>query len=300
MDHGHILLALLFLLTILHLVTLKLCSVKLDHRTAPLFISGWTLLGIALTWPLYGGLFTDGWAAFMAHPHLLALTVLKGVLLCYLFVVSQELMAVSLSSRHYVTPLAVGIVVVANSFLGEHLAPREFFSGLALCGLACAFFLKGHLSDLDRAGRISYAKLVVVAAGLSMLDQVVTKAANWYVLLAVSYSVVLVVGAYWNRKTPANFRTALFHRSAILAGAVYAATELVKFYQQVTINPVSVVMVTQAMTKPVILVLSALIWKERTVREQLAWGLAAFIVTLPLFMPDDVWQKLSQAVRDML
>jgi len=38
------------------------------------------------------------------------------------------------------------------------------------------------------------------------------------------------------------------------------------------------------MTKPVILLLSAMIWKERTVKEQLAWGVLAFLVTLPLFL----------------
>jgi len=52
------------------------------------------------------------------------------------------------------------------------------------------------------------------------------------------------------------------------------------------------VIITQALTKPVILVLSAVIWKERTVKEQLAWGAAAFIITLPLFLPPDIWSGL--------
>ena len=292
MDQGHFLLALLFALTILHLVTLKVCSLKLDHKTAPLFISFWTLLGLGITYPAYGHLFWEGWAKFMAAPHLLALTVVKGAVLCYLFVISQQLMQVSLSSRHYVTPLAVGIVVVSNSFFGEVLKPNELFAGLGLCALAVGFFLKGHLSDLDRAGRIAYAKLVLCSAFLTTLDHVITKETNWYVLLAVSYTVMFTVAVAWNFRSRENFKTALLHRAAILAGVLYAATELVKFYQQVTINPVTVVMITQAMTKPVILVLSAVIWKERTVREQLAWGVMAFLITLPLFLPPELWSEL--------
>lgn len=295
MTSGHVLLVLLFLLTVLHLVTLKICSVKLDHKTAPLFISVWVLLGLVALAPWYGHLLLEGWQKVWAgkdNPYLiLGLMAGKGVLLCYLFVVSQELMKVSLSSRHYVTPMAVGIVTISNGFFGEQLKPHELFSALGLCALAAAFFFRGHLSDLDTAGRRSYAKLVLCSAFLSTLDHVVTQASNWYLLLAVSYAVVLVVGIFWNRNTRENFRAALLHRNAALAGVAYAATELVKFYQQVTINPVTVVMIVQAMTKPVILVLSALIWKERTVKEQLAWGAAAFAIALPLFLPAELFSK---------
>lgn len=291
MDIGHLLLALLFGLTILHLVTLKVCSVTLDHRTAPLFISVWTLAGLAATAPLFGHLWAEGLAKFMANPAILGLTILKGGLLCYLFVLSQELMKVSLSSRHYVTPMAVGVMTVSNSFFGERLMPHELFVGFALCALAVTFFLKGHLSELDRRGRLAYAKLVLISAGLSTLDQVITRESNWYALLTVSYIVVLVMAVVWNFRTPANFRAAMLTRNAALAGILYAATELVKFYQQVTINPVTVVVITQALTKPVILVLSALIWKERTVKEQLVWGGLAFLIALPLFLPPEILSR---------
>lgn len=291
MDIGHLLLALLFGLTILHLVTLKVCSVTLDHRTAPLFISVWTLAGLAATAPLFGHLWAEGWAKFMANPAILGLTILKGGLLCYLFVLSQELMKVSLSSRHYVTPMAVGIMTVSNSFFGEKLMPHELFAGFALCALAVTFFLKGHLSELDKRGRLAYAKLVLISAGLSTLDQVITKESNWYALLTVSYIVVFVMAVVWNFRTPANFRAAMLTRNAALAGILYAATELVKFYQQVTINPVTVVVITHALTKPVILVPPALIWKERTVKEQLVWGGLAFLIALPLFLPPEILSR---------
>lgn len=292
MDYGHLLLVLLFGLTVLHLVTLKLCSVQLDHKTTPLFISLWTLAGLAVTYPVYGRLFWQGMQDFSGAPWLLGLAVIKGAVLCYLFVISQELMRVSLSSRHYVTPMAIGLLTVCNSFLGEKLAPHELFAGLGLCALACAFFFKGHLAELDKRGRMAYAQLVLCSALLGTMDQVILSGTNWYALLTVTYLVVLVVAAFWNRKSPGNFKVAVAHRSAVIAGVVYAATELVKFYQQVTINPVTVVVIVQAMTKPVILVLSALIWKERTVREQLVWGVAAFVIALPIFLPADIWSKL--------
>lgn len=286
MEFGNLLLCLLFLLTIGHLLTLKVCSVTLDHKTAPLFISGWTLLGLLCVSPVYGHLLEDGLAKYTEAPHLLFLSTLKGALLYLLFITSQELMKVSLSSRHYVTPLAVGLVAVSNSFLGEELAPNQWLAILGLFTLSAGFFFKGHLSDLSREGKIAYAKLVGLSVLLSSFDHVLTRDTNWFTLLLVSNVTLLVISLARNAGNLDVIRAAIFHKAAILAGFFYAATELVKFYQQVAINPVSVVVTVQAMTKPVILVLSALIWKERTVREQLLWGTLAFIAILPLFIGD--------------
>jgi len=123
-----------------------------------------------------------------------------------------------------------------------------------------------------------------LAVVLAVVDQIVLPRANWYSYLWVFNSVLLAVSLGMNFRQAAVLKSAALHPAAIAAGVFYMATELTKFYQMVSINPVSVVVTAQAMTKPVILVLSALIWKERTVKEQLVWGVAAFLITLPLFL----------------
>ena len=284
MDVAHLLLLLLFCLTIGHLIALKVCSQKLDPRTAPLFISGWTLIGLAATAPVFGHLLPEGWAGLMAQPFLLGLAALKALLLYYICVISQKLMKVSLSSRHYVTPLSIGLIAIVNSFLGENLAPVEWFSALGLCLLAAAFFFKGHLGEMDRTSRIHYGLLVALAVILSAIDQVVLKETNWYALQVVCNVVLLSVSLLMTGRDTSVLRGAFMTRAAAIAGIFYMATELVKFYQMVSINPVSVVVMVQAMTKPVILLLSAYIWHERTVKEQLLWGILALIITIPLFL----------------
>jgi hypothetical protein len=277
---AHLFLAALFLLTVAHLVTLKICSVALDHRTAPLYISGWTLLGLLTAAPVYGHLAPEGWAIFMAKPHLLALAVLKGVLLYVLLVISQELMKESLSSRHFVTPLSVGLIAGVNFTLGERLTAAQWTSALGLCALSAAFFFKGHLAELSRQGRMTYAKLVALSVIIAAIDHTALQAVNWYALLLVGNVVLLSLSLALNRTRIDVLKTALLTRPAAMAGFFYAATELVKYYQQVTINPVTAVVTVQAATKPVILALSAVIWKERTLKEQLAWGLAAFVLVM--------------------
>jgi hypothetical protein len=282
MDTGQFLLLLLFFLTIGHLVTLKLCSVRLDHRTAPVFICGWTLLGLALTAPVYGHLWVEGVEKFRAAPYLVALCALKGGLLYFLFVISQRLMQVSLSSRHYVTPLAIGLITFSNFLLGETMTAAQWVSCMGLSLLALAFVFRGHLSDMAREARLSYAQLVLLSAVLGVLDIFITRETNWYAGLVVSNLVLLAVTLVMIRGDRAILKSAFFSTAAAIAGAFYMVTELVKFYQLVSINPGPVVGTVQAMTKPVILVLSAWVWKERTVREQMVWGVLALIITLPL------------------
>lgn len=280
---AHLFLAALFLLTIAHLVTLKVCSVALDHRAAPLYISGWTLAGLLAVSPVYGHLASEGMKVFMESPWLLALAAVKGGLLYVLLVVSQELMQESLSSRHYVTPLSLGLIAGVNYFLGEHLTWQQWVSALGLCALSAGFFFKGHLSDLSKQGKITYVKLVAISVVLAAIDHEALHGVNWYALLLVGNVVLLALSLALNRARAGVLKSALLSRPAMLAGFFYASTELVKFYQMVSLNPVTAVVTAQAATKPVILALSALVWKERTVREQLVWGLAAFaLAVLPM------------------
>lgn len=280
---AHLLLLLLFLLTVGHLVTLKLCSVRLDHRTAPIFISVWMLAGLLLSFPAFGHLWVEGLEKFSAQPWMLALSVVKGCALYLVFVISQKLMQESLSSRHYVTPMTVGLVAVGNAILGEMLTPLQWASAMGLCLLSAVFFFKGHLSSLSPGGKRAYVQLVILSSALSCLDFTLTKNINWYSLLLVSNMALLALCVVMNAHKLSVFRQALLHKYAALAGSFYVVTEMVKFYQLVTINPVSVVVTVQAATKPVILVLSALVWKERTLKEQITWGVLAFLITLPLF-----------------
>lgn len=284
MDPGAFFLLLLFVLTVAHLVSLKLCAGALDHRSAPLFIGGWTLVGLLVVAPFYGHQLLESLPLLSASPWLFALLALKGGALYLLLVQSQDLMKMSLSSRHYVTPLAVGFIAICNAALGEELNAAQWFSALGLCALAAGFLLFGHAADLDRQGRMIYARLVALSVFIAAINQLGISELDWYTVLLLSNLVLLGLALGLSLRDTALIKQAALHPMAIFAGILYAATELVKFYQQVTINPVTAVTVTQAMTKPVILILSAVIWKERTLKEQMIWGAAAFVVVLPMFL----------------
>ena len=281
---AEIFLVVLFALTIVHLLTLKMCSAVLDHRTAPLFIGGWTLIGLLTSAPVFGHLLVESLPVLSANAWLLALIALKGVLLYLMFVAGQDLMKVSLSTRQYVTPLAIGLIAIVNAGLGERLSPEKWVAALGLCALAAAFLLLGHAAELTRGAKAVYARLVLLVVATAAIDQAVLGQTTWYPLLLGSNLVLVALALGLSARRPSVLRAAALHPMAIAAGAVYAVTELFKFYQMVDINEVTTVVITQSLTKPVILLLSAWIWKERTVREQLVWGVLAFAVSLPMIV----------------
>lgn len=281
---AEIFLVILFALTIVHLLTLKMCSTALDHRTAPLFIGGWTLIGLAVSAPVFGHLLTEALPVLSANAWLLALIALKGVLLYLMFVSGQDLMKVSLSTRQYVTPLSIGLIAIVNAGLGERLSPEKWGAALGLCALAAAFLLLGHAAELTRQAKIVYARLVLLVVATAAIDQAVLGQTTWYPLLLGSNLVLVALALGLSVRKTDILRAAALHPMAIAAGVVYAVTELFKFYQMVDINEVTTIVITQSLTKPVILLLSAWIWKERTVREQLVWGVLAFAVSLPMIV----------------
>lgn len=277
-------LVILFLLTIVHLLTLKMCSDVLDHRTAPLFIGGWTLIGLLVTAPVFGHLLLEALPDLSANAWLLALIALKGVLLYLMFVAGQDLAKVSLSTRQYVTPLSIGLIAIVNAGLGEQLSFEKWLAALGLCALAGAFLLLGHAAELTRQARLTYAKLVALVVATAAIDQAVLSETSWYPLLLGSNLVLIALALGLSVRHKAVLRAATFHPMAIAAGMIYAVTELFKFYQMVDINEVTTVVIAQSLTKPVILLLSAYIWKERTLKEQLVWGVLAFAVSMPMII----------------
>ena len=75
---AELFLVILFVLTIAHLLTLKMCSNVLDHRTAPLFIGGWTLIGLLVTAPVFGHLLPEALPVLSLKPWLFALIAIKA------------------------------------------------------------------------------------------------------------------------------------------------------------------------------------------------------------------------------
>ncbi|MDD9901880.1 MAG: hypothetical protein OXT65_12965 [Alphaproteobacteria bacterium] len=285
MTIANTFLLLLFILSIAKAVAFKTCSDRMDARTTPLIISAWSLLAAVVTIPVFGHLWGNAQHIFMQSPSLLFLCLAKGGILYIWCITSQKLVSLSLSSRIYMKPMATGLIAGSNYFLGERLSRAEWISALALFALSALFFFKGHISDVDRKARVYFVSLVGMSVVLSGMDHVLVSHVNWYALLIVSNVMLLGIGLCIHHKNIPLLKSAYCNKLALAAGCTYAVAEHVKFYQMVTINPVTTIAVLESLVSPVLMVLSAALWKERTVREQLSWGMAVFVfVAVPVVL----------------
>lgn len=280
---AYVLLGLLVVLTISSSIAYKVASSRLDHNTAPIYTSLWVIIGLLLVFPAFKQLFFDGLITIKVAPFLLLLLLAKGIFLWALFYNRLILTEKSLSAGIYFLPTALGFIAVINSFLGEQLKTLEWVVALGLCFLGGAFALRGHLQELGFQGRILFFKLVAISIVLATLDQLILTETNWYILLLITN--IFMLGVCFVRKLSIEtWRSALLRKEAFLAGSVFSVGELFKFYLMVSILPMSVVISAQVATIPVVLILSALIWGERSWKEQFLWGILSTGLLLLLFL----------------
>lgn len=274
---------LLFAINLAKALIVKLCSHRLDHQMMPIIYACYLLVGLILSFPAFQSLAMDGITALLNHPIALAACLAKGVVFWFVTVDSQKLTKESLSSSRYSLPPALALAACANAFLGEALNMKEWISvvGLALLGLG--FFLKGHLQDLSKESKIIFIKVVLMMMVMIVIDHYVIVHSNWYVLLFLSN--VVIVGVSFLKRSPKRiWKEAFTNKLAMVAGVAFCAYEMIKFPAMVTILPVSVVVTVQVATIPVIMVLTSVIWKERTVKEQLLWGVLSMIFMMMLLL----------------
>ncbi len=271
-----LLLLIFVILCILQRLIFKVCSMRLNHQTGPIFIASWVLIGLVVTWPIFGDLFTKEVGKLFVQPYLLLLIAGKGMLLWVLFHDQLSLAEKSLSAQSYYAPTGLGAVAVCNSFLGEELSALQWTSALGLCFLGIVFSFHGHLQELGTREKRLYFKLIFVMILSAVLDQAILIQTNWFILLMLSSAILLVFCLFKTRDREV-WKNAIFNKLAILTGAVFAARELLKFYMMVSIYPMSVVLSAQVAAIPIVLILSSVIWKERTWQEQLLWGTGSLI-----------------------
>jgi drug/metabolite transporter (DMT)-like permease len=260
-----------FIIAILKPLIFKVCAVKLDHRTAPIFISSFLLLGTVLTLPFYHTLLATGFVQLLDTPPALFFCLLKGIVIWYAIFLGQKLTQHSLSSSRFVLPPALALAAFVNMFLGEILSTGQWISVLGLSLLGIAFFFKGHLKELTIESKKIYLILIAITVILISTDFYTVSHSNWYVHLFLS-NAVLFIFCLIQRKPLAIWRSALLSKEGALAGFSMVVYEFIKFSAMITYVPVTTITSVQAAATPIILALTALIWKERSWQEQLIWG----------------------------
>jgi hypothetical protein len=269
-----------FLLAVFNPLFAKVTAHQLDPDAAPIYISVWTFLGLAITYPFFAELLVPIELARSA-PIVFLFAVLKGPLLWLAAVIHQKVRRESLSTSHYALPVGLALIVLGNAALGETLHGITFLSAIALSLLGVLFVSSGPGKVLSSRGRIKFIYLVLLLVLLGMIDRFVLAGSNWYLLLCVS-NLTLLITALLFTKAKSTWVSSFTNRAGIACGLTFVLYELIKFYPMVTKIPVSVITSVEVSTIPVVLILSSIVWKEGTVRSQLVWGLTSLVLMVPI------------------
>ena len=73
-------------------------------------------------------------------------------------------------------------------------------------------------------------------------------------------------------------------KRVIYAGVFYTVSEFLVIYASINILPVSIVAVFLRLSVPVVMIISAIKYKEQNVKNQLVFGISAILLALPIIL----------------
>lgn len=289
---GHPVAAFLFVifgLSIIRSVIAKHASHAIDHKIVPVAMALWMLLGLAITWPVYGYLAVSDISKTLSLLGLVTLFVLplvKAALMIALGILMQKVSQKSLSSSTYTLLGRTGLIALGNAVLGERLPLEQWLIVMFIFATAIVFYFKGHISTQTTATKNQWLLVIVIFALLGVIDYFVLIHTSWFTYLLASN--LAVVGLFCLWKSPFKnlilWKNVVTHPLAFLVGASFLFYEFVKFYQMDTYNTVTLTAVVEASTIPVVMALSAKKWQEGGVVQQLMWGVPAAGLLIIFFM----------------
>lgn len=247
------------------------------------FTAFYLVLGLLFTYHFLGNLIVFKNQNVLYSPYILV-SVYKGVALFYFISLSQLINKKSLSSSVFLSFIAMALGCLANNiFFNENLG---LIKVLCICGfgvLGLLFLYKGDGKRLSYKGVYFFFVATLIMASFTVSDHVAIPKVGWYAHLLVS-SVVMCMVCFFYRDSKNAFRIVLKNKKIVLAGMFYMITEFLVIYASINILPVSIVAVFLRLSVPVVMVISAIKYKEQNIKNQLAFSLVAILLALPIIL----------------
>ncbi|MDR0319844.1 MAG: hypothetical protein LBH81_03875 [Rickettsiales bacterium] len=182
--------------------------------------------------------------------------------------------------------IAVGAAAPINVWLlGEALPLHKTLSCAGLAAIGVLFFIRGAASELSAAGKIKFFAAVLFLMGCVFTDFLALERSNWFTVgaaVAVSYFLASMVSLKGGMDKA--FVPSLKYPIFWIIGIVGVAMLVFAKYAQGEILGASLTYAFIRLSVPIVMVLSAYIYKERTPREQLIFGMASYLIAIPLFL----------------
>ncbi len=247
------------------------------------FTSFWLVFSLILTYPILGHFLQFNGNNALFSPYIL-ISVYKGVALFYFVTLQQIINKKSLSSSVFLSFIAMALgSLVNNLFFAENLGITKVF---CICGfgiLGILFLYKGDAKRLSHKDIIFFFIATIIMASFSISDHIAIPKVGWYAHLLVS-SIIMCLSCFLYKISRLAFKMVFKDKRTILAGVFYAVTEFLVIYASINILPVSIVALFLRLSVPIVMIVSALRYKEQNLKNQLIFGILAILLALPIIL----------------
>lgn len=248
-----------------------------------LFTSTWLMLGLVITFPVLGHLLTNNVKEVLNSPYVW-LSILKGVSMWFAIKMQQALNKESTSSSTFFLFISMAFSsFINNIFFHEGLKVYQLLSIICLGLIGLLFFVYGDARRLSNKGKIAFIVVVLFWTSFHVEDHLAISHIGWYPHLLIS-SLFMFLTCFFNKVTINDLKMVFKNRTIAIAGIFYTASEFLIIYSMINIMPVSFVCLFLRLAIPIIMIISAIRFREQSVKNQLLFGLIAIAFAIPIIL----------------
>ena len=259
---------------------------KYDPNISSLFVSVWIIVAIVVSLPIMFVNFENFVEVVRKNPYSLLAAIMKGGVVWGAVWSFQIINKKSTSSSVFFPFISLGLAsLVMNLFFDEGLKVVHLMS-IALLGiLGGIFYFLGDAKRMNHSEKRMFFIAVLFAAGCSVFDHIGIKGMGWYPYLVIS-NVVMFLFVLKKGIVVDDVKKVFTQKEIVAAGVFNVCYEVLILACMVAIMPVSFVSFFMRLSAPLVMVLSAIKFKEQTIKNQLIFGCLAILLALPImFIP---------------
>ena len=247
-----------------------------------LFVGVWIVVAIIFSIPFMYEVFLNSISLMKLNPWSLLAAVLKGGFLWCDVLYMQIINKKSTSSSVFFPFISLSLAsITMNLFLDEGLKPIHLMSIVLLCVLGGFYCFLGDARRMSISEKRMFFIAVIFAGGCSVMDHIGISGIGWYPYLVIS-NITMLLFVIKKGVSKVDFKNIFTQKEVVVAGIFNVCYETLILASMVAIMPVSFVSFFMRLSAPLVMVWSAVKFKEQTIKNQLAFGCLALILALPM------------------
>lgn len=255
---------------------------KYEASFSSVFFCLWMILGILVSFVFMGEelvllkeIIKNNSFAFLGG-------VLKGAFVWAAVLTSQVINKKSVSSSVFFPFISLSLAsIVLNLFFGENLEIVHLISIILLGVLGGVFLVFGDAKRMSLSEKGMFWLAVFFTSGCSVCDHIGIKGMGWYLYLVVS-NVVMFLFVLIKGISREDIKAVFGQKEVVKAGFFTLCYESVIIASMIAVMPVSIASFFMRLSAPVVMIFSAIKFREQTVKNQLIFGGLAIILALPM------------------